>query len=319
MTNELTLSRRSNRRALTIALVLALAVVGVEVAGGMLTNSLALLADAGHMVSDVLAVSIALVAIWMATRPASARQTFGYQRAEVLAAAANGTILLLVAAFVFWQAAQRFSDPPDVNSGPMLGIGAVGLIANVVSASILHGRQAESLNVRGAFYHVLGDLAGSIGVVVAGVIMLTTGWFLADPLISVAIGLLIVFGAIRLLFESLTILLETVPSHIDTVEVEQAVTMTPGVVRLHDLHIWTVTSGLVALSCHCELTGDRDSDQVLAELCDMLHQRFDIHHVTIQPEVKLLHGAGTDHSLPRCTSVIGHEHRAAEATVPIDR
>ena len=319
MTDELTLSRRSNRRALAFALVLAAAVVGVEVAGGILTNSLALLADAGHMVSDVLAVSIALVAIWMANRPASAQQTFGDQRAEVLAAAANGTILLLVAAFVFWQAAQRFSDPPDVNSGPMLGIGAVGLIANVVSAFFLHSRQGESLNVRGAFYHVLGDLAGSIGVVVAGVIMLTTGWFLADPLISVAIGLLIVFGAIRLLFESLTILLETVPSYIDATDVEQAVTTTPGVVRLHDLHIWTVTSGLVALSCHCELTGDRDSDQVLAELCDMLHQRFDIHHVTIQPEVKLLHGAGTDHSLPRCTSVIGHEHRAAEAAVPIDR
>ena len=201
----------------------------------------------------------------------------------------------------------------------MLGIGAVGLIANIASAFFLHSRQGESLNVRGAFYHVLGDLAGSVGVVVAGVVMLTTGWMLADPLISVAIGLLIVFGAIRLLFESLTILLETVPSYIDATDVEQAVTTTPGVVRLHDLHIWTVTSGLVALSCHCELTGDRDSDQVLAELCDMLHQRFDIHHVTIQPEVKLLHGAGTDHSLPRCTSVIGHEHRAAEAAVPIDR
>ncbi len=319
MTDELTLSRRTNRRALTFALVLAAAVVGVEVAGGILTNSLALLADAGHMVSDVIAVSIALVAIWMATRPASAQQTFGYQRAEVLAAAANGTILLLVAAFVFWQAAQRFSDPPDVSSGPMLGIGAVGLIANIASASILHSRQGESLNVRGAFYHVLGDLAGSIGVVVAGVIMLTTGWMLADPLMSVAIGLLIVIGAMRLLFESLTILLETVPSNIDTVEVEQAITTTPGVVRLHDLHIWAVTSGLVALSGHCELTGDRDSDEVLAELCDMLHQQFDIHHVTIQPEVKPLHGAGTDHSLPRCTSVIGHEHRAADAAVPIDR
>ena len=305
-------ARSLNRSALAVALVIALAIVGVEVAGGIFTNSLALLADAGHMVSDVLAVSIALFAIWLASRPASAQQTFGFHRAEVLAAAANGVMLLLVAAIVFWQAALRFSDPPDVSSAPMLGIGFVGLIANVASAVILRRRQSESLNVRGVFYHVLGDLAGSVGVIVAGVIMLTTGWFLADPLVSVAIGLLIVLGAVRLLRESLTVLLETVPSHIESAKVERALTETEGVVGLHDLHIWTVTSGLVALSCHCELTGERDSDQVLAELCDMLHERFAIHHVTIQPEVVRLHGGTGDHSLPRCTSEIGHEHRQAE-------
>lgn len=305
-------ARSLNRSALAVALVIALAIVGVEVAGGIFTNSLALLADAGHMVSDVLAVSIALFAIWLASRPASAQQTFGFHRAEVLAAAANGVMLLLVAAIVFWQAALRFSDPPDVSSAPMLGIGFVGLIANVASAVILRRRQSESLNVRGVFYHVLGDLAGSVGVIVAGVIMLTTGWFLADPLVSVAIGLLIVLGAVRLLRESLTVLLETVPSHIESAKVERALTETEGVVGLHDLHIWTVTSGLVALSCHCELTGERDSDQVLAELCDMLHERFAIHHVTIQPEVERLHGGTGDHSLPRCTSEIGHQHRPAE-------
>ena len=305
-------ARSLNRSALAVALVIALAIVGVEVAGGIFTNSLALLADAGHMVSDVLAVSIALFAIWLASRPASAQQTFGFHRAEVLAAAANGVMLLLVAAIVFWQAALRFSDPPDVSSAPMLGIGFVGLVANVASAVILRRRQSESLNVRGVFYHVLGDLAGSVGVIVAGVIMLTTGWFLADPLVSVAIGLLIVLGAVRLLRESLTVLLETVPSHIESAKVERALTETEGVVGLHDLHIWTVTSGLVALSCHCELTGERDSDHVLAELCDMLHERFAIHHVTIQPEVVRLHGGTGDHSLPRCTSEIGHQHRPAE-------
>ncbi len=305
-------ARSLNRGALVVALVIALAVVGLEVVGGILTNSLALLADAGHMVSDVLALWIALGAIWLANRPASAKQTFGYQRAEVLAAAANGVMLLLVAVFVFSQAAQRFTDPPDVSSGPMLGIGVVGLIANVVAALILHRRQGESLNVRGAFYHVLGDLAGSVGVIVAGIIMLTTGWLFADPLVSVAIGLLIVVGAVRILRESLTVLLETVPSDIDPATVERALTDTDGVVGLHDLHIWTVTSGLVALSCHCELTGDRDSDQVLAELCDMLHERFAIHHVTIQPEIERLHGGSGDHSLPRCTSEIGHEHSSAE-------
>lgn len=312
MNDELSATRAAGSRALAVALALALVVVVAEVVGGILTNSIALLADAGHMISDVLAVSMALVAIWMASRPASAQQTYGYQRAEVLAAAANGGMLLLVAAYVFWQAALRFSDPPDVESAPMLVIGVAGLLANAASALILRGQQKRSINVRGAFYHVLGDLAGSIGVIVAGVVMLATGWFLADALVGFAIGLLIVFGALRLLRESLAVLLEAVPAHIDTQEVEGALTATAGVAGLHDLHIWTVTSGLVALSCHCELTGDRDSDDVLAELCDMLHQRFAIHHVTIQPEIERLHRARDEHSLPRCTSVIGHEHRPPE-------
>lgn len=195
----------------------------------------------------------------------------------------------------------------------MLGIGAVGLLANVASALILYPQQARSLNVRGAFYHVLGDLLGSVGVIAAGIVMVTTGWFLADPLVGVLIGILIVYGAVRLLRESLAVLLEAAPAHIDPQEVEAALTATTGVGRLHDLHIWTVTSGLVALSCHCELDGERDSDHVLAELCDMLHERFAIHHVTIQPELERLHGGEGEHSLPRCTSTIGHDHRPAEA------
>jgi cobalt-zinc-cadmium efflux system protein len=311
--NQLSTARAANRRALGMALLLAAAVAVAEVVGGILTNSLALLADAGHMVADVLAVSLALFAIWMANRPATAQQTFGYQRAEVLAAAANGGILLFVAGYVFWRAAFRFADPPEVQSAPVLGIGAVGLAANIASAFILRGQQAQSLNVRGAFYHVLGDLAGSVGVIVAGAVMVATGWFVADPIVSVLIGLLIVFGAMRLLRESLAVLLEVAPSHIDTREVVGALTATKSVAGLHDLHIWTVTSGLVALSCHCELDGERESDEVLAELCDMLHERFAIHHVTIQPELVRLHGGPGQHSLPRCTSDIGHEHRPADA------
>ncbi len=174
MAEQLAATRTASRRALGFALALASTVLVVEVVGGVLTNSLALLADAGHMVSDVLAVSLALFAIWMANRPATTQQTFGYQRAEVLAAAANGGILLLVAAYVFWQAALRFGDPPDVKSAPMLGIGVVGLLANAASVLILYPQQARSLNVRGAFYHVLGDLVGSVGVIVAGIVMLTT-------------------------------------------------------------------------------------------------------------------------------------------------
>ena len=309
---ELAETRSASRRALGLALLLALSVLVAEVVGGILTNSLALLADSGHVLSDVLAVSIALTAIWMANRPASTRQTFGFQRAEVLAAAANGVILLVVAAFVFWQAALRLGDPPDVDSAPMLLIAAAGLLANVVSAVILHRHQADSINVRGAFYHVLGDALGSVGAVVAGVVMLATGWFLADALASLVIGALIVFGAYRLLRESLAVLLESVPSHIDAKAVEVALTSSIGVSALHDLHIWTVTSGMVALSCHCELSGEQESDQVLAELCDMLHERFAIHHVTIQPEVRRLHGGDGGDMLPRCTSVIGHDHRSRE-------
>lgn len=313
MVSDLAAARSAGSRALIVALVLAASVLVAEVVGGVLTNSLALLADAGHMVSDVLAVSMALFALWVARRPASAQQSFGYQRAEVLAAAANGGALVLVAAFICWQAVKRFADPPDVDSGPMLAVAAAGLVANVGSAYILYPQQANSINVRGAFYHVIGDLLGSIGVIIAGVVMLATGWFLADPLAGMAIALLILLGAVRLLRESLAVLLEAVPDHIDMREVEVALTGTPGVAALHDLHVWTVTSGLVALSCHCELTGDRDSDQVLAELCDMLHERFAIHHVTIQPELFRLHGDEAVHSLPRCTSVIGHQHRPVGA------
>ena len=308
MSTQASHGRAASRRALTVALALAAVVLVAEVVGGVLTNSLALLADAGHMVSDVLAVSIALFAVWAAARPASARRTFGYQRAEVLAAAANGLVLLLVAAYVFWQAALRLGDPPDVHAGPMLGIAVAGLGANVASALVLHSHQAMNLNVRAAFYHVLGDAAGSIGAIAAAVVMLATGWYLADPLISVLIGVLIVFAAGVLLRESLTVLLEVAPPHINPRAVEDALLDMPGVAGLHDLHIWTVTSGLVALSCHCELSGEEDSDAVLSALCDMLHERFGIHHVTIQPELQRLHGEGA-HSLPRCTSDIGHRHR----------
>jgi cobalt-zinc-cadmium efflux system protein len=196
----------------------------------------------------------------------------------------------------------------------MLAVAAIGLLANVGGVLVLHSQREHSLNVRGAFYHVLGDLLGSIGAVVAGIVMLATGWYLADPIVGLLIGALIVLGAVRLLRESLSVLLEVVPAHIDAGEVEAEVLATPGVAAIHDLHIWTVTSGLVALSCHCELNGEQDTDRVLASLCDMLHERFDIHHVTIQPELQRLHGDSEAHSLPRCTSEIGHEHRSRALT-----
>ena len=298
-------SRQASQRALTIALGITASFLGVEVVGGILTNSLALLADAGHMLSDVAALGFSIFAIWAALRPASATRTYGFHRVEVLAALANGLTLVLIALYIFWEASQRFQERPEVNSLPMLGVALGGLAANITSGLILYRHSADSLNVRGAYIHVLGDALGSTGVIVAAAVMLAAGWFVADPLISVLIGLLILYSSWRLLRESLEVLLEAVPAHIDARKVESALKAVPGVLGVHDLHIWTVTSGLVALSCHCELDAGGRTDQVLADLCQLLHKRFGIQHVTIQPETRDLHGGPGSRSLPRCTSIAG--------------
>ena len=298
-------SRQASQRALTIALGITVSFLGAEVVAGVLTNSLALLADAGHMLSDVAAMGFSIFAIWAALRPASATRTYGFHRVEVLAALANGLTLVLIALYIFWEASQRFQERPEVNSLPMLGVALGGLAANITSGLILYRHSAQSLNVRGAYIHVLGDALGSTGVIVAASVMLAAGWFVADPLISVLIGLLILYSSWRLLRESLEVLLEAVPAHIDARKVESALKAVPGVLGVHDLHIWTVTSGLVALSCHCQLDAGGRTDQVLADLCQLLHQRFAIQHVTIQPETRDLHGELGSRSLPRCTSIAG--------------
>ncbi len=309
-------SRRASQRALLTALGITVCFMAAEAIGGILTNSLALLADAGHMLSDVAALTLASFAIWMAMRPDTPSRTFGFHRVEILAALTNGVILVFIAGYVFWQAAGRFQEPPEVNSGPMLAVAAAGLLANAASGLILYRHSERSLNVRGAYLHILGDLAGSVGAVAAGVVMLASGWFLADPLTGVFIGLLVLFSSVRLLRESLGVLLEAVPAGLDVREVERVICAVEGVRGLHDLHIWTLTSGFVALSAHCELDGQRDTDSTLAELCSMLHHRFGIRHVTIQPEVRLLHGRAARHSLPRCISTAGDEHHEVTAHAP---
>ncbi len=307
MNEELIQSRRVGQRALLVALMISASLLVAEVVAGVLTNSLALLADAGHMVSDVVALGLSIFAIWAALRPASASRTYGFQRVEILAALLNGLTLVLIALYIFWEAGHRFGQPPQVSSVPVLGVAVGGLAANVVSGLVLCRHSGQSLNVRGAYFHVLGDAAGSVGVIVAAIIMLSTGWFLADPLISVLIGLLILYSSWRLLRESVEVLLEAVPSHIDAHEVESTVGAVPGVTGVHDLHIWTVTSGLVSLSCHCELDGSRATENVLSDLFGLLHERFGIRHVTIQPETRGLHGDPSSHALPRCVSVVGDE------------
>ena len=285
-------AERVNRRPLAIALAITTAFLVAEVIGGLLTNSLALLADAGHMATDVAALALSLFAVWLARRPATPERSFGFYRAEVLAALVNAATLVAISGYIFWEAFQRLGNPPAVKSGPMLVVAIGGLVANAACAWVLMrgGGHEENLNTRGAFLHVVGDLLGSVGTIVAAVVMLSTNWYLADPLLSAGIGLLILWGSWRLLRESVDVLLEATPKDIDMVELRAAMGSVPGVAGVHDLHVWTVTSGLVAMSSHVELASDRDWHPILIELSTLLRDRFDIAHATLQPEDPHAHG-----------------------------
>jgi len=277
---------RVERRPLAIALAITAVFLVVEVAGGLLTGSLALLADAGHMLTDVAALALALFATWLARRPATPARSFGYLRAEVLAALVNAAALIAVSLYIFWEAYRRVGDPPHVDSGPMLAVAVAGLLANAASAWVLSrgGGHRHSLNTRGAFLHVGGDLRGSAGAIIAALVMLATGWYLADPLLSAGIGLLVLWGAWRLLRESVDVLLEATPAGIDPAAVRAALASVEEVAGVHDLHVWTVTSGLVALSAHVEVAPGGDWSAILPALADLLAERFGIAHVTLQPE-----------------------------------
>jgi cobalt-zinc-cadmium efflux system protein len=281
-------AERVNRRPLAIALIITSAFLVAEVIGGILTNSLALLADAGHMATDVAALALSLFAVWLARRPATPERSFGFYRVEILAALINAASLVAISFYIFWEAYQRIGEPPEVDSGPMLVVALAGLGANAASAWVLMrgGGHEENLNTRGAFLHVIGDMLGSVGAIAAALVMLATGWYLADPILSAGIGMLILWGSWRLLRESVDVLLEATPATIDTREVRMGVTEVPGVVGLHDLHVWTVTSGLIAMSAHVEVNGGRNWHDVLADLSEMLRDRFGIAHVTLQPETR---------------------------------
>ncbi len=271
---------------IAIALAITTGFMIVEAVGGYLTNSLALLADAGHMVTDVAALGFSLVAIWLARRPATQERSFGYLRAEVLAAFINSAALIAISIYIFWEAIQRLSAPPSVNSGPMLVVAIAGLCANLVSAWVLSrgGGHQHNLNTRGAFLHVMSDALGSVGAIVAAVIMLATGWYLADPLLSGGIGLLILWSSWRLLRQSIDVLMESTPEEIVPSEVAAAAQSIPGVTNLHDIHIWTVTSGLIAMSAHVAVAKLEDWPETLEALSALLRQQFEIAHITLQPE-----------------------------------
>jgi len=272
----------------TQRLISALAITAVyffaELLGGILTNSLALLSDAGHMFSDVAALGMSLFAFQMARRPATTKKTYGYHRLEILVALINGLTLWLIVGIIFNEAYRRFLDPPPVHSLGMLLIAAIGLMVNVAAGMILFGSDHGSLNMRGAFLHVVGDALGSVGAVAAGLIMLATGWYLADPLISILIGLLILYTSWGLIKESLDILMQSVPKGIDVEEVQRALEQVSGVSKIHDLHVWSVTSGVFTLSAHAVITSDGDPHMILDRIEDRLKRQFSIEHTTIQLE-----------------------------------
>jgi cobalt-zinc-cadmium efflux system protein len=260
--------------------------MAVEIAGGLLSNSLALLGDAGHMLVDALALGLSLIALNLAKKPATTTRTYGYHRAEIIAALANGVTLVLVSIYIFYESYQRFRSPPTVKTPIMLVVAVVGLAANLITMRLLHHDRHSNLNVRAAFFHVFGDMISSVGVIAGGIIIAVSGWKIADPIIAVMIGLIILWGAVDLVRESTDILLETVPKHIPLDEVTAAIKSIKGVVELHDLHVWTITSGIYALSTHILI-----EDQMLSRAAEItaainreLAQKFNITHTTFQLE-----------------------------------
>ena len=256
----------------------------VEAVGGYLSGSLALIADAGHMLTDAGALGLSLASVWIARRPATARRTFGFLRLEILAAFINGAVLLLLVAWILVEAVQRLRTPAPVEADLFLGIATVGLIVNLTGLWILHGAHQGSLNVRGAYLHVLGDALGSVGAIAAALVIKFTGWLPADPLISIVISLLILAGAWRLVRESVDVLLEAVPRHVDLAAVRAGILGVPGVQGVHDLHVWTVTSGLVAMSGHVVVPDLASHPVTLGRIQETL-LRHGLAHVTIQLEV----------------------------------
>jgi cobalt-zinc-cadmium efflux system protein len=269
--------------SLRIALVLTAALLVVEVIGGLLSNSIALLADAGHMLTDVAALGLALFVAWFSRQPVTPQKTFGYLRWEILAAFVNGATLLLISAWILWTAVLRLRSPEQIESGLMLAVAAAGLVVNVVAARLLYRSSAHSLNARGAYLHVLGDLLASAGTIAAAIAIRYTGWLTADPIASILTTVLIMSGAWRLVRESVDILLESTPAHIPLPAVRGQLEAIPGIESVHDLHVWAVTPAVVAMSAHCIVREPDQHQHVLEHIHDAM-RLFGIEHVTIQLE-----------------------------------
>jgi cobalt-zinc-cadmium efflux system protein len=270
-------------RSLRIALALTAALLVLEVVGGFLSNSIALLADAGHMLTDVAALGLALFVAWFSKQPGTPQKTYGYLRWEILAAFVNGSTLLLISAWILWTAITRLRAPESVEGGLMLTIAAAGLVVNIIAARVLVASSSESLNARGAYLHVLGDLLASVGTLAAALAIRYTGWLMADPIASILTTVLIMRGAWQLVRESVDILLESTPAHIPVLAVRGQLEAIPGIESVHDLHVWAVTPAVVAMSAHCIVREPAQHQHVLEHVHDAM-RLFGIEHVTIQLE-----------------------------------
>ena len=270
-------------RSLRIALALTAGLLVVEIVGGFLSNSIAILADAGHMLTDVAALGLALFVAWFSKQPETPQKTYGYLRWEILAAFLNGSTLLLISAWILWQAVIRLGAPAEVHGGLMLAVATGGLIVNLIAARVLMGSSSDSMNARGAYLHVLGDLLASVGTLVAAILIRYTGWLMADPIASILTTVLIMSGAWRLVRESVDILLESTPAHIPLQAVRLQLEAIPGIESVHDLHVWAVTPAVVAMSAHA-IVRDPDKQQHVLEHIHDAMRLFGIQHVTIQLE-----------------------------------
>jgi len=275
-----------HQRPLAIALVITAAVFILEAAGGFLSHSLALLADAGHMLTDVAALALGLFAFWLSGRPASARRTFGWRRFEIFAAFLNGVALWVIAAVIGYKAFQRIETPQHVNGLLMLVIAAVGLLANIGVGAILYRSRERSLNIRGAFLHVAADALGSVGVLVAALLIETTGSFIWDPIVSAAVCLLILWSSARLIRDSFRVFMEGAPSHLDPAAIRATLAALDGVTDVHDLHVWTITSEFVSLSAHLRVRAGADASDVLRRAHEVISSHYKVLHSTFQVEAE---------------------------------
>lgn len=283
-----TRSAASNSRSrLSFALALTATYMVAEIIGGLLTGSLALLADAAHMGTDVGGLALALFAIWLAGKPASPSKTYGYYRAEILAALMNGMMLFGVAFYILYEAYQRFNAPVEVNSVPMLVVASVGLAVNLTSLFLLKAGAAESLNVKGAYLEVVSDMLSSVGVMVAAGLIWLTGWKWVDPAFSMLIGVFILPRTWSLMREAVDILMQSMPRHLNSEDIEQAIREQEDVQSVHDLHVWTITSGKIALSGHIQVVPTGNSDRVISRVSRLLSNRFGIEHTTLQVEKEI--------------------------------
>jgi cobalt-zinc-cadmium efflux system protein len=273
-----------NKKRLMLVLGITISFAVVEVFGGILSNSLALISDAGHMIMDAAAISLSLFAVHLSMRPPSDKNTYSLVRIEIVAAFINGIMLVGIALYIFYEAVQRFEEPPEIKAGVMLGVALAGMLANIIGAYILWDASHDSLNIKGAYLHILSDLAGSFGAVVGGAIILLTGWTLADPVISIFIGILIIRSSITLLKDSLHVLMEGAPRHLDSGEIIKKINSVSGVQAVHDFHIWSLTTGIVLLTAHVGVHERVNAISILEKITHLLEKDYGLDHVTIQVE-----------------------------------